>query len=475
MNNRMPHIWFSLLSCILLIAFPCFAQQDIEKRLDQYIKSEMKREKIPGISLAVLRGGKVEILKSYGLANVEHNVPVKPETVFQSGSIGKQFTAAAVMLLVQDGKLSLDDKLVKYLPDAPASWQKITIRNLLNHTSGMGNFGDEVELWRDYTENQYLDLVKKTPLKFEPGTSWDYSNLGYVTLGILVHKISGKFYGDFLQERIFGPLRMSTARVISEADIIPNRAAGYRLVEGELKNQEWVSPSNNTTADGSLYFTVQDLAKWDAALYTDFPLKRSTLQQIFTPAKLVDGTDRPYGFGWHIERVGGRQFAFHGGAWQGFKSFIGRFPEDGLTIIFLANSWDTREFKLARGLASLFYPELKAPTHEPIEDKEPGVTQLVRRTLLQLARHSLDSDRFAPETRSTFFPAKARQIGDSLDTLSIPVAVIYTNELIGRRTAQNRRIFTYLLSDVSKSFVCTVELTTDNKIAKLELSTERPK
>lgn len=475
MNNRASKIGFNLISCILLVGFPCFAQQDVEKRIDQYVKSEMKRQKIPGISLAVLRGGKIRILKSYGLANIEHNVPVKPETVFQSGSIGKQFTAAAVMLLVQDGKLSLDEKLATYLPNAPASWQKITVRNLLNHTSGMGNFGDEVDLRRDYTEDQYFDLVTKTPLKFEPGTSWDYSNLGYVTLGILIHKISGKLYGDFLQERIFGPLKMTTARVISETDIIPNRAAGYRLAATELKNQEWVSPTTNSTADGSLYLTIQDLAKWDAALYSDFPIKQSTLQQILTPAKLVDGTERPYGFGWHLERVGGRRFAFHGGAWQGFKSFIGRFPEDELTIIFLANSWDTREFKLARGLASLFYPELKMPSLEPIEDSEPEMTQLVRRTLLKLAKHSSDTESFTPESRSTFFPAKAKRIGDALDTLSIPIAVIYTSELIGRRMENDRRIFTYLLSDVTKSFVCTVELTIDNKIAELELAAERSK
>ena len=203
----------------------------------------MRKQKIPGLSLAIIRNGRVDILKSYGLANVEHRVPVKPETVFQSGSIGKQFTAAAVMILVEEGKISLDDKITKFFPDAPASWNNITVRHLLTQTSGMGDYPPEVDLRREYTEDEYFEYFKKAPLSFAPGAKWDYSNAGYATLGFLIRKVTGKYYGEFLQERIFRPLGMTTARVISEADIVPNRAAGYRLVQGALKNQEWVSPS----------------------------------------------------------------------------------------------------------------------------------------------------------------------------------------------------------------------------------------
>ena len=206
-----------------------------------------------GRFVVVLREGKIEILKSYGLANVEHQIPVKPETVFQSGSIAKQFTAAAAMILAEDGKIALDDKMTKYFADAPEAWSKITVRHLLNHTSGVGDYPPEIDLRKDYTEDEYSTLSKKRRLVFETGAKWNYSNLGYVMLGLLVRKVTGKFYGDFLRERIFQPLKMTTARVISEADIIPNRAAGYRFERGELKNQEWVSPSTNTTADGALY------------------------------------------------------------------------------------------------------------------------------------------------------------------------------------------------------------------------------
>jgi len=178
------------------------------------------------------------------MANLEHSVSVKPETVFQSGSIGKQFTAMAVLLLVEDGKLALDDPISKFL-SVPASWSGITVRHLLTHTSGLGDYPENFSLQRDYTENELLKMVLTQPLGFAPGEKWSYSNLGYVTLGILVRKVSGEFWGDLLQKRVFEPLGMKNARVISEADVIPNRAAGYTLKDTLLKNQKWVSPSVN--------------------------------------------------------------------------------------------------------------------------------------------------------------------------------------------------------------------------------------
>ncbi|HEY9503246.1 MAG TPA: serine hydrolase domain-containing protein, partial [Pyrinomonadaceae bacterium] len=274
----MKTILSSTFLAIIFLATPCLAQKisredrEAAAKIDRLVNQQMLANKIPGVSLAVLRHGKPILLRSYGLANVEHQVPIKPETIFQSGSIGKQFTAAAVMLLVQDNKLSLEDKISKYFPDVPATWKDITVWNLLTHTSGLGDYPPEIDLKRDYTEEELFASFKKAALSFEPGSSWDYSNSGYVILGILIRKITGKFYGEFISERIFQPLQMTTARVISEADIVPNRAAGYRLVQGELKNQEWVSPSTNSTADGSLYFSILDLVKWDAALYTDTQL-----------------------------------------------------------------------------------------------------------------------------------------------------------------------------------------------------------
>lgn len=443
----------------IFVASNCLAQQTnrkdlaIARKIDRVVNQQMTANTIPGVSLAVLRKGKIVLLKSYGLANVEHQVPVTPATVFQSGSIGKQFTAAAVMILVQENKLSLDDKISKYFPDVPAAWKDITIWHLLTHTSGLGDYPSEIDLKRDYTEDELFSAFKKAPLDFQPGSSWNYSNVGYVTLGILIRKITGKFYGEFIKERIFQPLQMTTARVISEADIVPNRAAGYRLVQGELKNQEWVSPSTNSTADGSLYFSILDMAKWDAALYTDRPLTQSTRDKIWTPARLNDGTTKDYGFGWHLGEYHGHRLAFHGGAWQGFKTFIMRFLDTELTIIFLANSWETRDFKFARGLASAFYPDFALPPVRTIADTEPKTTSVVRRALMQILMHSDEN----------------KEVAQSLNAFSLPVAIIHSSELIERKTENNLRVYRYLLTDIGRSAICTVKLTPDDKIASLQL------
>src|SRR5262245_11149358 len=239
-------------------------QRDDASSIDAAVRAEMDRQHVPGVAVGVVRGRAILAARGYGLANVEHDVPVTPETIFQSGSLGKMFTAAAVMLLVEDGKIALDDRLTKFFPDAP-HWEAITIRHLLTHTSGIPDYTDgAIDLRRDYTEDELVRMAFTLKPDFSPGEKWKYSNTGYLLLGVIIHKASGKFYGDLLAERVFKPLGMSTTRIISEADIVPHRAAGYTLVKGELKNQEWVSPSLNTTADGALYFSVTDLIAWDA-------------------------------------------------------------------------------------------------------------------------------------------------------------------------------------------------------------------
>src|SRR6266496_2718974 len=301
---------------IICFSTPCFAQDEFAAKVDDYVRSEMEIQRIPGVSLAVINNGKIILTKGYGFSNIEHQVPVKPETMFQSGSVGKQFTATAVMMLVEEGKLSLDDKISKYFVDAPAGWQNITVRHLLTHTAGTTDYPDDFDFRRDYTEDELYKRAQAIPLAFQPGEKWSYSNLGYAMLGILIHKLTGKFYGDFLQERLFKPLGMNTARVISEADIVPNRSAGYRLVKGALKNQEWVAPSVNTTADGALYLNVYDMAKWDAALYGEKLLKRSSLEQMWTPVKLTNGKTENYGFGWSLNEVRGHRNMEHVCSWQ---------------------------------------------------------------------------------------------------------------------------------------------------------------
>lgn len=333
-----------------------FTSAQAPDAVDKFVRAEMEKQHIPGLALLVSRDGRPVRSQGYGMANVELQVPVKPETIFQSGSVGKQFTATAVIMLVEEGKIGLEDSLTKYFPGAPATWQKVTVRQLLSHTAGFGDYPKSFDFRKDYSEAQLLKIVEGIPLAYVPGTSWTYSNLGYLTLGIVIHKVTGEFYGDFLQERIFRPLGMTTTRIISEADIVPNRAAGYRLVNGELKNQEWVSPTLNTTADGALYFSIVDLAKWDAALYTEKLLKRSSLEQMWTVAKLNNGQPDSgnYGFGWSIVTKNGHHVVEHQGAWQGFKTTISRYVDDKLTVIVLANLDDARELPLVERVAEMY-------------------------------------------------------------------------------------------------------------------------
>ena len=306
------------------------------------------------------------------MANLEHDARVTPQTVFQSGSMGKQFTAMAVMLLVEEGKLKLDDPVAKYLA-VPASWPGITVRHLLTHTSGLGDYPEDFSLKADHTEEDLLKMITGQPLNFSPGEKWSYSNLGYVSLGILIHKVTGRSYGNLLQERVFGPLGMRSSRVISEADIIPHRAAGYRLKDGALKNQDWVAPSVNTTADGSLYLTAEDIAKWDEALETKKLLSRAGFEEMWKPVKLNDGRNAPYGFGWGVRTTAsGHPVLEHGGAWQGFASYIARYPDDHLAVVVFCNRAGAPARYIAQRVAGFYVPELAPLSHSAVK-LNPGV------------------------------------------------------------------------------------------------------
>jgi CubicO group peptidase (beta-lactamase class C family) len=452
---------------LLLLIMPCAAQDAVTAKVDEYVKAEMQRQHIPGLSLAVIRDGRIILAKGYGLANVEHQAPAKPETIFQSGSMGKQFTATAVMMLVEEGKLSLADSITKYFTDAPEAWQKITVRHLLTHTAGTTDYSRDFDFRRDYTEDELLKRAEAIPLAFQPGEKWSYSNLGYVLLGILIHKVSGKFYGDFLQERVFQPLGMTTARIISEADIVPNRAMGYRLVKGELKNQDWVSPTLNTTADGALYLTVYDMAKWDAALYTEKLLRRSSLQEMWTPVKLNSGKTEGYGFGWGLGEVNGHHIIEHGGAWQGFKSHIARYVDDKLTIVVFANLAQANPTRIAHGVAAIYNPELKPVPPKAIEDKEPEVTALLKKVIQDVIEGKLEAGIFTAEA----WPEISRNASASREPLK-GFGTLNTIELIERGEQTENRLYRYRLTYREIVLSCTMVLTKEGKIATLRLQPE---
>jgi len=446
---------------LLFYVAPCVAQDIVSVKVDDFVKSEVQKQRIPGVSLAVVKDGQIILAKGYGFANVEHQAAVKPETIFQSGSVGKQFTATAVMMLVEEGKINLDEKIGKYLGNAAESWKNITVRNLLTHTGGMTDYPKDFDFRRDYTEDELLKRAEAIPMAFQPGEKWDYSNVGYIMLGILIHKVTGKFYGDFLQKRIFKPLGMTTARVITEADIVPNRAAGYRLVKGELKNQEWVSPSLNTTADGSLYLTALDMAKWDAALYGEKLLKKTSLEQMWTPVKLNNGKTSPYGFGWALGEINKRRLIEHGGAWQGFQSFIARYPDDRFTVIVFANRAGANPGKIAHGVAGIYNPELVPPPVKAIHDKEPKVTAMVKELMQKFAEGTVDPVLFTPEAKTLVFPDAAKALGEYLQ----PLGAIKEIQLIERKDEDEDRSYRYRVIYKDSVLLFSMNLNKEGKIA----------
>jgi CubicO group peptidase (beta-lactamase class C family) len=380
---------------LVLAGLPTSADQ-----VDDYVQSQMKVGRWPGVALAVNRGGKLVKLAGYGLANVEWNVPVTPQTVFQIQSVTKQFTATAIMMLAEEGKLSLDAKVSAYLDGTPESWKDITIRHLLNQTSGIKDFINEptASLRLEVTEEEVFKATVNRPLNSQPGEKYAYSNTNYHLLAMIIRKITGHSYGDFLKQRVFDPLQMGRTRLMSWSDIITNRAAGYNQQNGILQNGQFVAGSILAYGGGGILSTAEDMAKWDAALRSDALVQHSVLEQMWLPAKLNGGGVSSYGFGWGIGGQAPHRFVQHsGGHITGFTSYIVRFLDDDLSVIVLANSGYANPGKIAHAIAGLYIPELKPPERKAIEDKEPKVTELLKQTEEMLRGARLERDLFAPQ------------------------------------------------------------------------------
>lgn len=445
----------------LLLPFPLYADQ-----LDDAVEREMARRHVPGLALLVLRHGKIVRERSYGLANVEHGVPVTPRTMFQSGSLGKTLTAALILLLAEDGKLRLDDPVSRHLPESPPAWDGITIRHLLTHTAGLGDPYQKIDLRRDYSDAELIALEATLPLLFAPGERFSYSNAGYHLLGFIATRVGGKHWSEQLRERIFAPLGMD-ARVISEADIVPHRAAGYEWADGRLRNQSWVSPSLNATADGTLYLTARDLALWEGALRGERILNARLRAASWTPPRLLDGSTSPYGYGWFVGAQNGHRTILHGGAWQGFKSLMTRYVDDGLTVIVLANSAVTRVGKIADMAAGHYVPAL-APVRAPaIADREPALTVQAREAMARLARGQAPaglSDREAQRFTPRWIGIVAAEVANAGPLGA--VEVLERGEKGALRTARYR--FRYR----DETMIVTVSLLANGSIDRLGIGLE---
>ncbi len=337
----------SILSLILLIVMPSLAaaqpapvsDENLTKAIDEILTQAYKPNE-PGASVIVAKNGKVVFRKGYGLANLELAVPVEPDMVFRLGSVTKQFTAVAILMLAEQGKLSLDDNLVKFLPNYPAKTQRITIEQLLTHTSGIKSYTSLPEwlaMWRkDIELNELISLFKDKPADFAPGERWSYSNSGYVVLGAIIEKSSGQSYQDFIEKNIFAPLGMKHSFYDNTARVIPRRVTGYSKGKDAYINAAYMSMTQPHAA-GALVSSVDDLALWDAALYTDKLVKQETLKRAWTPAKLTSGKLTHYGFGWSVNSYEGHPVIEHGGGINGFSTYALRMPDERVFVAVLTN------------------------------------------------------------------------------------------------------------------------------------------
>lgn len=352
-----------------------------EKKIGELFSSVTSPD-LPGLAVLVRQNGKTVFERGYGVTDLHTKTKIDAHASFRLASFTKQFTAMAIMLLVHDGKLRYDETLAEIFPDFPAYGKSITVRNLLNHVSGLPDYEDLMEAaekvngpkWspeRQIQDGEVLDLLKKAEAgKFAPGTNWAYSNSGYVLLGLIVAKTSGRTYGEFLHERIFAPLKMNHTIVFQKGrNEVANRAYGHSKENGELKETDQSSTSA-TLGDGGIYSNLEDLAKWDDALRKHMLVSEKEMQPALTPVKLNDGSEPhwptepngdnlhpgklvSYGFGWFLDAYEGHERMWHTGSTMGFRTVIERFRKENLTIIILSNRTDLDPEKLSLQVADI--------------------------------------------------------------------------------------------------------------------------
>jgi len=393
--------------CAVALMLPALLVQPTAAadEVDRYVEAQMRQLHIPGVALAVVHGGRTVKAQGYGFADLEMQVPVTPGTVFEIGSNTKQFTAALVMMLVEEGTVRLDDTLARHLPDAPAAWRGITIRQLLSHTSGiqnhvalpgyMGRFTTSILRETSPGRDELLEMFFELPLEFAAGETWAYDNTGYYLLGIIAERASGRPFWELVEERLFAPLGMNATRNTDPWPVIPNRASGYEWLGDRFENRPVLAPFIAFSA-GALLSTVEDLAKWDAALSSERVLTRASLDAMWTPVRTNDGTAASidYGLGWFIDSYNGHRITLHSGGTPGFSSAIYRFRDDALTVIVLTNHADRIVDHLAIDIAGMYVPALRRP--ERSVDPDLSLTQRHQRVLSELANGRYDPSAFTP-------------------------------------------------------------------------------
>ncbi len=430
----MPMLSITLSALAVLLQTPAYAPQ-----LDAFFEDVVKKGRCPSVTVAVVRQGKVEYAKGYGLADLENEVPATPETVYRLGSITKQFTATMIMQLVAEGKLNLDDPFEKSLAGMPHAWSAVTIRQLLNHTSGIKSYTEvkglfEDQVYKPTNPSGIIKTVAKDPLDFPSGTKWHYNNSGYELLGMLIEKADGRPYEASLNARILKPLGMSQTYFTSESTVVKHRAQGYSPANGGFKHTSYLN-MDWPFAAGSMESTVLDLAKWDAALYGEAVLPQASLKQMWTPTKLTGGKVEKYGFGWALETVNDTAIVQHGGGINGFTTNIRRAPSKQITVIVLTNSDASNPDAYAKAALGMAEPSLKVAESKTTVDTD-AKTDAFAKSMLQAALDgTIDRSKLTPAFSKILTPELASQAKEQLGKLGVinEFKLVDTKEVDGKK------------------------------------------
>jgi CubicO group peptidase (beta-lactamase class C family) len=367
----------------------------------------MQARQIPGLQVAVIKFGLVLKKGNYGYANLEDHTPVTDSTLFSIASMSKAFTCAGILLLMEDGKLNIDDSVGKYFDSLPASWAGITLRRLMNHTAGLRDDWDEDDIFF-YTKNSdsaMFAALKTAPLKFQPGEGWSYS-CGPFVLGMIIAKVSGESYPDFMKHRIFDKLGMTWSRIDDPEHIIPNKSAGYRLKDHQIVHGHPISAAAQMRADVGVLTTVTDMLKWYAALQDSSLLKKSSLDLMFAPGILNDGSKTGYGFGWFVNPYRDKALIAHSGGFRtGFSSVINIYPEDHVGIIILSNRQASRISEISKDIVGLFNPDYaRASQMDSVADPDTVRTLLLKSFYEELGLTVDTTRKMARELHLNFYP-----------------------------------------------------------------------
>lgn len=369
--------------------------------VDDYVNSQLRRQRISGLSLAVIRDGQIVKAKAYGLANLETVTPASVETVYKIGSVSKCFVAAGVMLLVEDSKLSLDDTIDRFLDGAPEAWKAITIRHLITHTSGIPENPPGFTPFRLQSDAQVIRSLYSVPVLFAPGEKWSYSNAAYFILGEIIHKVTGKPWAEFLTERVFLPLNMTSTRTTTATDIVPHRADGYLWTGGKFtKAEDWVA----LRPSGAFLSTVLDLARWDNALRSRSLLKPSSWEQILSPVRLNSGKTYAYGLGFFLDPWQGHRRVYHDGQLPGFITLFEDFVDDRLSILIMMNTDEISVGRLAHSIAGFYVPALAPPVYKPLPDADAQITSKATRFIEGFVNGAPDLTLFPPDRAALVTP-----------------------------------------------------------------------